>query len=150
MDKRDRKALNEEKVIEIFGTGIDCGQVVVDYFAKKYNFDSTTCLKLASSFGAGIFKGSMCGAYIGGLMAIGMIYGHSKANDMDAKVRLIEKISDYDELYKMKYSSEVCEDLLGGNLMEPESNKKIEENGLISNFCPKLVLDVIDFVEGLE
>lgn len=138
MEKRNNNKFGEKEVVEFFDTEIDCGQVVLNYFAKKYEHDKELPMKIASTFGAGIFKGGICGAYTGGLMAIGMIYGHSEPNDTERKVNMIKKLTEYNVKYNEKYESEICDKLLGGDFMNS------------TKLCPKLVIDVIDIVESLE
>ncbi len=150
MDKRDSSVFNKEKVVELFGQGFDCGQVITSYFAKKYGEDEKLAIKMAGSFGGGMFKGSICGAYIGGLMAIGMIYGQTEPGDMETKGNMMRKTAEFQMKYKEECGSEVCEDLLGGNLTDPVEGERIEKEGLLTSFCPKLVLKVIDIVESLE
>lgn len=150
MQKRDNEKFNNEVVLKQFGEGFDCGQVITSYFARKYNQDEKLATKMAGSFGGGMFQGSVCGAYIGGLMAIGMIFGQEEPNDMETKGKMIAKTAEFQMKYKEECEHEVCEDLLGGNLTDPVEGERIEKEGLLTTFCPNLVIKVIDIVESLE
>ncbi len=50
----------------------NCAQAVLLPFAKATGADEETVLKLASAFGGGMRRGSVCGAVTGALMALGL------------------------------------------------------------------------------
>ena len=137
-----------EDVLSMFGKGLDCGQVIVYAIASDLGIDTDMALKSAAAFGAGVFQGEICGSYIGGLIALGLKYGHSKEDD-PAKGQMISKIFQYKEKYEKIQKSSVCSDILGYNLSIPEESKILEEKGLLTTVCPKLTLDIINIVRSL-
>ena len=144
--------MTEEKVIEMFKSGLDCGQVITCAVAKDLGIDEKTALKSAAAFGGGIFEADMCGAYIGGLIAVGLKYGHSEPNDGEGKAQLIRKVFEYKEKFsELENCSKGngCRDILGYNLTVKEDAEKIEEKNLLFTVCPKLVVDIINIVNGL-
>ena len=50
----------------------NCCQAVLLPFAEELGLDGETALALAEHFGAGMRRGSVCGAVTGGLMALGL------------------------------------------------------------------------------
>lgn len=142
--------ITEEKVIEMFKEGFDCGQVITMAIADDLNIDRKTALKSAAAFGGGTFDAGVCGAYIGGLIALGLKYGHSEANDMAAKGKMIAKVCEFKEKFAQLHSGKTaCSEILGYNLTVEEDSKIIQEKNLLFTVCPKLVVDVIKIVEEL-
>lgn len=138
-----------EDVIEMFKSGLDCGQVIVYQVARDLNIDPDLAIKMAAPFGGGIFEGDVCGSYIGGLLALGMKYGHSKPNDDTTKAELIKKTFYYKAEFSKLHDSTSCSGILGYNLSVPEESEIIAEKNLMFTVCPKLVLDVIEIVRNL-
>lgn len=50
----------------------NCCQSVVSVFAGDAGYDEAACMKAATYFRGGMQMGSVCGAIIGGLMALGL------------------------------------------------------------------------------
>lgn len=142
------KISTTEDVLKMFGQGLDCGQVIAYAIASDLGMDTEYALKSAAAFGGGVFQGEICGSYIGGLIALGLKYGHSKPED-PAKGIMISKIFQYKEEYAKLQESSTCSDILGYNLSIPEESKIIEEKGLLMTVCPKLTLDIINIVRSL-
>ncbi|AKA67653.1 C-GCAxxG-C-C family protein [Clostridium scatologenes] len=138
--------MKENKIVELFKQGFDCGQVVLSSFAQELGMDTKQTNKIAASFGGGMFCGETCGAVIGALMAIGLKYGHYLPNTSDTKNENISKIMEFREKFLMKYNSTVCRELLGYDISKPEEMKIILEKGLLFNFCPKLVSYVTEIL----
>lgn len=141
--------MNKEQVIEMFKSGLDCGQVITYAIAKDLGIDTEIALKSAAAFGGGIFEADICGSYVGGLIALGFKYGHSNSDDMETKGQMISKIFQYKSKFNELYKSHSCAGILGYNLTIPEESKIIEEKNLMFTVCPQLVLDVIDIVKTL-
>ncbi|WP_242961508.1 C-GCAxxG-C-C family protein [Peptostreptococcus faecalis] len=141
--------MNNQDVLNKFADGIDCGQVIVEEIAKDLNLDVKQALKAAAAFGGGMYEGEMCGSYIGGLIAVGLKYGHCEPGDGIAKGQLVSKVFEYKEKYKELQKSNICSDILGYNLTIPEEAKIIEEKQLMTTVCPKLVIDIINIVKEL-
>lgn len=142
--------MNEEKVVEMFKEGFDCGQVITLAIAEDLGIDRQTALKSAAAFGGGTFDAGICGAYIGGLIALGFKYGHSRANDLVAKGKMIGKVCEYKEEFSKLHCGKIgCSEILGYNLTVEEDSKIIQEKNLLFTVCPKLVLDVINLVRKI-
>jgi C_GCAxxG_C_C family probable redox protein len=131
--------LTEKEILDQFGKGIDCSQVVMSCAAKDIGIDETTAKKVSSCFGAGMMCGETCGAVTGALMAIGLKYGHYMENDKSQKDIMVSKSSEFKGKFLKKYSSFMCRDLLGYNIAVPEEMEEIIKKDLLTNFCPKVV-----------
>ena len=135
--------MNEQQVLKAFSEGFDCSQVVLSSVAKDLGIDEIIAKKISACFGGGMFCGSTCGAVTGALMAIGLKYGHSIPDTPHIKEQNISKLIEFRGKFLQKYDSVICKDLLGYDLTNSEDMKKIQEEELLTTFCPKLVSDVI-------
>ncbi|EJE7235523.1 C_GCAxxG_C_C family protein [Clostridium sporogenes] len=141
--------MNEQQVLKCFSEGFDCSQVVLNSVAGELGIDEITAKKVSACFGGGMLCGSTCGAVTGALMAIGLKYGHSMPDTPHIKEQNIAKLIEFREKFLKKYDSIICKDLLGYNLTNSEDMKKIQEEELLTTFCPKLVADVISILKGI-
>lgn len=135
--------LKAEEILNQFSKGFDCSQVVMACSADDIGMNEESAKKVSASFGEGMMCGETCGAVTGALMAIGMKYGHYMENHQNQKKMMVEKTVEFKEKFLQKYSSGMCKDLLGYNISVPEDREKIIEKGLLVNFCPKVIEDVL-------
>ncbi len=137
----------EKDIAEQFQHGFDCSQVVLSQFAEKEGVDPETAHRLSAAFGGGFMKGETCGAVVGALMALGLKYGHSQPDDFAQKELLREKQEKFLKKFYEEYPSTRCKELLELDFSKPEEYQEIMESGILFEFCPRLVADVIDIVE---
>lgn len=102
-----------EKAVELFKQGYNCSQSVAAAFAEEFGLDEETVLKLASGFGGGIGRmRSVCGAFSGSVMLVGMMHdSHDKTSSYEDVRKLAEQ-------FKADNGSLICAELLG--LKKPE------------------------------
>ena len=141
--------IDEKKIIDMFEKGFDCAQVISYSIAKGLGIDTEIALKSSAAFGAGMFEADLCGAYVGGLIALGLKYGHCKSGDELAKGQMISKVFQYKEEFAKIKKYNKCSDILAYNLSIPSEAKIIEEKNLLMTVCPNLVKNVIEIVEAL-
>lgn len=91
--------------------------------------------------------GETCGAITGALMVIGLKYGHSAEGDQEQKGKMQEKTAEFKKLFLEKYPSCMCRELLGHDLSKPGEMEKVLEKGLMMDFCPCVVEDVIEILK---
>ena len=144
-------SVTKEEVLEQFGDGLDCAQVVFRYWAERLGYDKKTACKLSTGFGAGMMQGETCGAVIGAYMAIGLKYGVAEEGPEgdDQKVATVIKDTRFREKFLDKYSSSMCRELLGADFRTSEGQTIIQEKNLMTTFCPQLVADVCDILEEI-
>lgn len=139
--------MDEKKVLEAFMAGFDCAQVVLNSVASEIGLDDMAANKVSACFGGGMFCGGTCGAVTGAYMAIGMKYGHCQPDDGEAKVNTIKKLSEFNGKFLEQYDSLICKDLLGYDIGTLEGMEKINEQQLLTTFCPKLVSSAISILK---
>ena len=141
--------MNTEEISGLFKEGIDCSQVVAGYFADKLEMKPEMLRKVSACFGGGMQCGETCGAVTGGLMVIGLRYGHYKEGDTLQKKVMSDISSRFKQEFLNKYNSCICRELLGYDISKPEEFDKVMEKGLMFCFCPVVVSDVIKILEKI-
>ncbi|HUU76152.1 MAG TPA: C-GCAxxG-C-C family protein, partial [Methanoregulaceae archaeon] len=81
--------LPPDEASNLFDRGFYCSQAILCAYSEMFGLDKDTACKIATPFGAGIgWTGNMCGAVAGALMVIGLKYGNTDPDDMDAKKKV--------------------------------------------------------------
>ena len=137
--------------LEKFFGGYNCAQAVLYSFCDDLNFDKNTALRLACGFGGGMGrKQEVCGAISGGIIAIGLKYGQSEAQDKTAKEETYRKVHDLISRFEAKHGASLCRELLKGcDLSAPEGQRYFKENDLLNKVCKGCVVTVVELVEGI-
>lgn len=146
MGTYERQHITFEEIQELFLQGIDCSQVVAGEFADELEADKKLLRKVSASFGGGMQCGETCGAVTGALMVLGMKYGHSEEGDTGQKLVMKQKTGEFKRLFGERYPSCICRDLLGHDISKKEELVKVMEQGLLLQFCPKVVEDTIEIL----
>ena len=127
-----------------FQDGFNCSQIVLSSHAASLGLPEETALRIASPFGGGIARsGQMCGAVTGALMALGLRHGTSKPGEHERKEEQYCIANRFMSLFRERYGSLSCRDLLGCDIGTPEGRKEAHDKGLFDEFCPRLVADAI-------
>ena len=143
--------MNEEKIAAYFAEGIDCGQVTLLALCDSLGISEEEAQKLGAALGGGMFNGEQCGAYLAGVIAIGLKYGHSDTMQEEArqkaKANTMAALSEYRAAFEKQFGDTCCEKLLGYKI--PEEMTAAKESGRMMSFCPKLVAKNISLLEDL-
>jgi len=131
-----------------FSEGFNCAQASFYPFAVKSGMDPEQVLKLTTGFGAGmVYRGDMCGAITGSMMAIGLIHGRSKADDYDSKDKTYMLIKELHKRFSEKHGSIICKDLLKLENSGYDCWEKAKE--LFKTHCPMYVKDAVAITEEI-
>jgi C_GCAxxG_C_C family probable redox protein len=121
---------------------------------ELFDLKADDALKAATAFGGGIARmGSVCGALLGGAMALSLLYGRSveemrqgqpggKGKTEDKLALLTQKLAGK---FEKEYNSQVCNDIekkLFGRSFDkwnPDERRKKEEMGAYKDKCPSVV-----------
>ena len=118
----------KERAIENFMSGYNCSQSVFEAYSDLFGFDKETALKISASFGAGIGRmRETCWTVCAMFMIAGMFTGCTTADcpsgkkaNYDTVQELAQNAGKINEIgqelaqiYKEKYGSIVCRELLG-------------------------------------
>ncbi len=93
---------------------------------KDYLGDQGSLLpKIATGFGGGIGrKGSLCGAFTGSVMVLGMKFGRTDAEDKEGKERVYGLGYRFWDRFVKEIGSCYCYDLIECHLDNPEEAKR--------------------------
>ena len=109
---------------------INCAQAVLAAFAPALGLSEETAAKVAALFGSGMKIGSVCGAYTGGLMVLGL-----------AGLKDADTAAEYTEAFrKLEEGRLDCAELLRANT---------ERGGEKKPFCNRLITDSVAILEEL-
>jgi C_GCAxxG_C_C family probable redox protein len=88
-------------------------------------------MKMATPFGGGVARwGTICGAAVGGAMALGFCYGRTKAEEKKQRDRAYAKVQEMLREFEKDFGSVECREIIKLNLRDPADQKKFEELNL--------------------
>ena len=138
-----------EKALALYQAKFNCCQSVLGTFCEDYGLSQAEALRLTCGMGGGVRSGDICGAVSGAVMVIGLKYGHNDQGDLDKKAQCNQKTKEYTQLFRERYGSICCRDLLGRDFSRPEDEQVIQEEGLIWKICPAVISNAIALLEEL-
>ena len=139
--------LTEEKIFTLFTQSIHCSQLVAGEAAEKLGYDRNQIMRLAAPFGGGMFCGETCGAVAGGVMAIGMKYGHCEPGETKQNELCIKKTEQFLQTFAARNGGTLCRDILGYDLAEAGALEKAFAAGRIKEVCPGFVLSALKILD---
>ena len=140
--------MDTKQIAEEFIKGYECSQVVLRHFANKLGITADEANRVAACFGGGMMLGSVCGAYTGALMAIGLKYGHSDPDGLlQQKDIMMAKTAQFKEKFVEKFGTVECKELIGYDVSTPEGLKDALDSGKLLEYCPGLVDQVIGMAQ---
>ncbi|MBI5055106.1 MAG: C_GCAxxG_C_C family protein [Nitrospirae bacterium] len=137
------------KAVCCFQEGFNCSQALLSTYGEQFGLDRELALKMASTFGAGMGMGEICGAVTGAFMIIGAKYGKSKADEHQSADKACGIADDFVNEFISRNKYIVCRELLGCDISTPEGMKLVREKGLLKALCPKFVQDAAEIIERL-
>ena len=138
-----------DKAIGYFSSKMHCSQSVLAAFSEECGISEEQAFRLGSCFGSGMRKGEVCGACTGALMVLGLLYGETHLGNMEER-ELSNHINDLMMgRFKEANGSYICNDLLGYDISTPEGRQRARNEGLFTEFCPKMVASAVDILEEI-
>jgi len=138
-----------QKAKKLFLEGYNCSQSVFLAFADRYHMDSSTAMKISSSFGGGMGRlREVCGAVSGMFLVAGLLYGYDSPKDFQAKSVHYQRIQELSKYYRDQNGSIVCREILGlpAGKDSPVPEKRTEEY-YKKRPCPDLVAEAAAIME---
>lgn len=134
----------------VFSEGFACSQAVCSAFAQDFGIDRDAALRLSCALGGGMaHTGNTCGAVTGALMVIGMKYGMTEADALEAKAKTYAVANEFITEFLRRNHSINCTDLLGHNLSDPKELAAAREQAIFRTKCPRYVHDAGEILEKL-
>lgn len=113
----------EEQAKRSFNSGLNCAESVLSAVKNeldaKERADDLIIPRIATGFGGGISRnGDVCGALIGGVMAIGLALGRDKAEQ--SREPCYRAVDQFYNDFRARFGSCRCRELTNANLKTPE------------------------------
>jgi len=140
-----------DRAAEYFKAGFNCAESVLTSLAESIGMRSELIPKIATPFGGGIGRrGSVCGALTGGVIAIGLKLGRSKAEDAEKREESYEKALELFKRFEKEFGSPICYDLIKLDLTTPEGRERSKTIRLEKciNFVRAAAKNVAELIKG--
>jgi len=139
MAEKDEVKRVSEKAKRYFDQGFNWAESISLSFKEYLGIKDSILPKLATGFGGGIGrKGSLCGAFTGSIMAIGMKLGRTNATDKDAVAKVYSKCQEFWSQFEKEFGSNLCYDIIEVHLDNEEERQKWLASGGMEK-CSKVV-----------
>jgi C_GCAxxG_C_C family probable redox protein len=150
---RNKQQFVDEIKAKTFETEIKChgcAQVIVQTFLDVLEEDNQQVSMAASPFAAGLaLTGNNCGATIGALMVLGLVYGRRDVNEgMQGIIKGIRPMRKFVKYFENKYTHLNCRDLTGTDLAIPHQAADYFDAGGLEK-CAAMMADAAAFVAEL-
>lgn len=140
--------MDEATVKRMFAEGYDCSQIVLSAVADRLGISRETALSSASGLGIGLCRGSVCGAALGGIVALGIRYGNVLSGDMASKATVFAKREEFLSRFEQMNGKLLCKDLLGVQVVSLEDMILRSGEGLYVN-CPRYCVNAISILDSM-
>ena len=125
MTEKDEVKQVSEKAKGYFDQGFNWAESISLSFKEYLGIKDSILPKLASGFGGGIGgKGSLCGAFTGSIMAIGMKMGRTDPKDKEAVTKVYSKCRGFWNQFEKEFGSRECYQLTGVHLDNEEERQQ--------------------------
>lgn len=113
--------------------------------AEKHNIQSDIIPGIASGFCGGMSRtAGLCGALVGGIMALGILYGRKSSDDSPKKIYALSERLVHD--FETRFGSRNCSDILGCDISTREGEAIFEANKLAKTVCLDATVQATDLV----
>lgn len=140
--------MEEKDVQRMFSEGFDCSQIVLSAVADRLDMSRNDALAAASALGIGMCRGSICGAAMGAIVALGIRYGNVDPGDMASKATVFAKREEFLTRFEQMNGRILCKDLIGVQVGSLEEMMLRSGDGIYDG-CPKLCVNAISILETM-
>jgi C_GCAxxG_C_C family probable redox protein len=113
--------------------------------AEKHNIQSEVIPGIASGFCGGMSRtAGLCGALVGGVMALGILYGRKSSEDSPKKIYALSErlVRDFEE----RLGSRNCSEILGCDISTREGEAEFKARNLMKTVCLDATVKATDLV----
>ena len=113
--------------------------------AEKHNIQSDIIPGIASGFCGGMSRtDGLCGALVGGIMALGILYGRKSSEDSPKKIYALSErlVRDFEK----HLGSRNCSDILGCDISTQEGESEFKAKNLMKTVCLDATVKAADLV----
>ena len=113
--------------------------------AEKHNIQSDIIPGIATGFCGGMSRtAGLCGALVGGVMALGILYGRKSSEDSPKKIYALSErlVRDFEK----HLGSRNCSDILGCDISTQEGESEFKAKNLMKTVCLDATVKAADLV----
>lgn len=140
---------NADKAAIMFKEGFSCSQAVLAAYCERFGLDKEQAYKISTGFGGGMHLDQTCGAVTGALMVIGLKYGRTREDDVEAKMNTAKKEVEFAKKFKARHGSIGCTELIGCNISTMEGYQEAKKKDLFKQVCPKYVISATEILDEI-
>jgi C_GCAxxG_C_C family probable redox protein len=140
---------NADKATGMFKEGFSCSMAVLATYCERFGLDKNLAYKVSSGFGGGMHCNQTCGAVTGAFMVIGLKHGRTRADDIEAKMRVARMTAEFAKKFKACHGSIGCTDLIGCNISTLEGYEEARKKDLFKQVCPKYVVSAAEILDEM-
>ena len=117
---------------------------MIKILGEDLDFDKDQAAKMATPFGGGVARfGTICGALVGGAMALGFCYGRTRAEEKEKREKTYAKVQEMLREFQKDFKTIQCQELIQLNLMDPADRQKFQDRKLIQR-CSQFVAETAE------
>lgn len=128
--------------------GYNCCQSVVAAFSDLTGLDEQKSFDVAAGFGAGAGNGELCGALVGGIMALGLLTPVDMADPVAGKKRTQALGKELQKRFAARFGHLRCRDLLANKQDTNEMSPAAVRMGLTGH-CDIMIVSAVELVEEI-
>jgi len=142
--KEDIMAQLDEKARKYLGISGNCAQSSFLALSEQFGLGDGTTLKALTPFPGIALRGETCGAVVGSLLALGLVFGRDRLDDWDGYLRSLRPARAFCRAFEKEFGSTMCNDVLKSlfgrtyNLADPAEAEEWQKAGS-SEKCPVAV-----------
>ncbi len=150
---QNKEAFAEEVKKTTFDTEMQChgcGQVLVHSFVKALKIDDSDLITASSPFFGGMaLTGNTCGALLGGLMVLGLIYGRKDVSEeVPGLIKGVKPLRKFIQFFGEQNKNMNCRDITGTDLADPQKAEAYFAAGGLAR-CAGILAQVAGYVADL-
>ena len=101
-----------QRTIELLKECGNCAQTSFAILNEEHDLEGDQILKALTPFPGIALRGETCGAVVGSLMALGLVYGRNDLKDWNAYIRSLPPARKFCARFEERYGSIACSDIL--------------------------------------
>ncbi|MBN2020596.1 MAG: C_GCAxxG_C_C family protein [Sedimentisphaerales bacterium] len=140
---------NADKAAGIFKEGFSCSMAMLSTYCEQFGLDKNLAYKVSSGFGGGMHLDQTCGAVTGAFMVIGLKFGRTRADDIEAKMKVAKMTNEFAKKFKARHGSIGCTALIGCNISTPQGFEEARKKNLFEQVCPKYVVSAAEILDEM-
>jgi C_GCAxxG_C_C family probable redox protein len=125
----------EKKARNYLDVSGNCAQSSFLALSKQFSLGDSTTLKALTPFPGIALRGETCGAVVGSLLALGLVYGRDRLDDWEGYLRSLRPARSFCRAFEREFGSTMCSGVLTSlfgrayNLADPTEAEEWRQAG---------------------